>query len=136
MGKPKSEVLTIKIKLKVKFPRAAITRIRTLPTVFLKLFRTAVWRKIRDDCLWHYVCSMKVALTVFTEMCPASFFTEIKMLLWSKKFNGNCQRKYCSRKFVHHESKMKLDHWKKTRSLVTFLRLLKFWKLKKISITA
>ena len=28
-----------------------------------------------------YLCSRKVALTVFTEICSASFFTEIKMLL-------------------------------------------------------
>ena len=61
MEKPKSEVLTVKIKLKVKFPRAAITRLRTL-TVTLTV-------------------ALTVALTVFTEMCPASFFTEIKMLL-------------------------------------------------------
>ena len=33
-------------------------------------------------------CSRKVAVTVFTEMCSASFFMEIKMLLLSKKFSG------------------------------------------------
>ena len=48
------------------------------------MFRTAVWRKTRDSCLWHYVwktvnlCSEKVVLTVFTEMFSASFFLEIK----------------------------------------------------------
>ena len=34
MGKHKSEVLTVKIQLKVDFPQAVITNIRTLLPVF------------------------------------------------------------------------------------------------------
>ena len=33
MSKHKSEVLTVKTQLKVKFPQAVITKIRTLPPV-------------------------------------------------------------------------------------------------------
>ena len=88
------------MQLKVKFPQAAITNIKNLPPVFPKMFRTSVWRETRDGCLWHYVCktinvcSRKVALTIFTEMCSVSSFREIKMLSSSKKINGNWQRKY------------------------------------------
>ena len=83
-SKHKSEV---KIQLKIKFPQAVITNISTLPPVFPKMFWTAAWWKTRNRCFWQYVCktiylcSGKVALTVFTEMCSASFFMEIKMLL-------------------------------------------------------
>ena len=38
----KSEVLAVKIKLKVKFSQAVITKIKTLPPVFLKTFKKAV----------------------------------------------------------------------------------------------
>ena len=69
----KSEVLAVKIKLKVKFSQTVITKIKTLPPVFLKTFKMAVWQKTLDSCFWHYVCSMKVALTVFTEMRSTSF---------------------------------------------------------------
>ena len=68
MSKHKSEVLTVKIQLKVKFPQAVITNIKILPPVIPKMFRTAVWWKTRDGCFWHYVCktinlcSRKVAL--------------------------------------------------------------------------
>ena len=54
MSKHKSEVLTVKIQLKVKFPLAVIYKIRTVPPVFLKMFRTAVWRKTRESCFWNY----------------------------------------------------------------------------------
>ena len=97
-----------KIQVKAKFPQVVITNIRTLPPVFSKTFWTAAWRKTPDGCFWHYVCksiyscSRKVALTVFTEMCFTTFFKEIKMLLYSKKFSGNWQRKCCFRKFDHH----------------------------------
>ena len=50
MSKHKIEVLTVKIQLKVKFPQAVITKIRTLPPVFPKMFRTVVRRKTRDGC--------------------------------------------------------------------------------------
>ena len=42
MIKHKREVLIVKIQLKAKFPQAVITKIRTLPPVFPKMFRTAV----------------------------------------------------------------------------------------------
>ena len=42
MGKPKSKVLTVKIHLKAKFLQAVITKIRALPLVYPKMFRTAV----------------------------------------------------------------------------------------------
>ena len=42
MSKHKSEVLTVKIQLKVKFPKAAITKIRILPALIPKMFRTTV----------------------------------------------------------------------------------------------
>ena len=64
------------------------------------MFWTAAWRKTRDSCFWHYICktiylcSRKVVLTAFTEICTASFFMEIQMLLSSKKFSGNWQRKH------------------------------------------
>ena len=67
-SKHKSEVLSVKIQFKVKFPQVVITKIRTLPLVFRKSFRTTVWRKTRDSCFWHYVwktinlCGGKVAL--------------------------------------------------------------------------
>ena len=73
MSKDKSEILTVKTQLKVKFPHAVITKIKTLPPVIPKMFRTAVWRNTRDNCFWHYVCktinlcSRKLAVTVFTE---------------------------------------------------------------------
>ena len=54
MSKHKSEVLTVKIQLKVKFRLAVIYKIRTVPPVFLKMFRTAVWRKTRESCFWNY----------------------------------------------------------------------------------
>ena len=98
MSKYKSEVLTIKINLMIKFSQVAITKIRTLPPLFPKMFRTAVWWKTRDSCYWHYLRktinlgSRKVVLIVFTEMCSAYFFMEIKMLLQSKKFNVNWQK--------------------------------------------
>ena len=38
----KSEVLAVKIKLKVKFSQTVITKIKTLPPVFLKTFKMAV----------------------------------------------------------------------------------------------
>ena len=40
MSKHKSEVVRVKIQLKVKFPQAVITTIRTLPPVFPKMLRT------------------------------------------------------------------------------------------------
>ena len=45
MSKHKSEVFTVKIQLKVKFPHAVITNIWTLPPVFPKMFWAAVWGK-------------------------------------------------------------------------------------------
>ena len=42
MSKHKSEVLTVKIQWKVKFPQTVITKIRTLPPVIPRMFRTAV----------------------------------------------------------------------------------------------
>ena len=74
MSKHKSEVLTVQIKLKVKFPQEVITKIKTLPPVFPKSFRTALWLKTGDGCFWHDECktinlrNRKIALTVFTEM--------------------------------------------------------------------
>ena len=44
-----------KIQVKVKFPQAVITNVRTLPLVFPKMFWTAAWRKTPDGCFWHYV---------------------------------------------------------------------------------
>ena len=91
-----------KIQVKAKFPQAVITNIRTLALVFPKMFWTAAWWKTPDSCFWHYLCktiylrSRKVALTVFTEICPTPFFMEIKMLL-SKKFSRNWQGVYLSR---------------------------------------
>ena len=88
--------------------QSVITNIRTLPPVFPKMLWTAIWWKTRDGCFWHYkcktiyLCSRKIALTVFAAMGSISFFVEIKMLLQSKKFSGNWQKKHYSRKFVHH----------------------------------
>ena len=45
-----------KTEVKVKFPQAVITNIRTLPSVFPKMFWTAAWRKTPDGCFWHYLC--------------------------------------------------------------------------------
>ena len=42
MSKHKSEILTVKIQLKVKFPQAVITNIKIFPPVIPKMFRTAV----------------------------------------------------------------------------------------------
>ena len=42
MSKHKSEVLTVKSKLKVEFPQAAITEIGTFPPVIPKMFRIAM----------------------------------------------------------------------------------------------
>ena len=47
MSKHKSEVLTVKSKLKVEFPQAAITEIGTFPPVIPKMFRIAMWWKTR-----------------------------------------------------------------------------------------
>ena len=54
MSKHKSEVLTVKIQLYVKFPQAVITKIKILPIP--KMFRITVRRKTRDGCFRHYVC--------------------------------------------------------------------------------
>ena len=105
MGKLKSKVLTIKIQLKVNFPQAVITNIRTLPLVF----------------------------TVFTEICTASSFMEIKMLLKSKKFSRKWQRKHCFRKFcIIWELN---EAWPMKKDSGNLLRLLKLLKLKRIFIT-
>ena len=59
----------------------------TLPAVFPKMFWTSVWWKTRVGYFWHYVfktiywCSRKAALTVYTAMCSASFFMEIKNIV-------------------------------------------------------
>ena len=42
MSKNNSEFVAVKTQLKVKFPQAVITKIRTLPLVILKMFRIAV----------------------------------------------------------------------------------------------
>ena len=42
MSKHKSEVLTVKVQLKVKFPQAVITKTRALPQVILEMFQIAV----------------------------------------------------------------------------------------------
>ena len=42
MSKHKSEVLTVKIELNVKFSQAVITKIRTLSPVIPKMFGAAV----------------------------------------------------------------------------------------------
>ena len=42
MNEHKKEVLAVKIQLKVKFPQSVITNKMTLPSVFLKMFWTAV----------------------------------------------------------------------------------------------
>ena len=105
MGKHKSKFLTIKNQLKVNFPQPVITNIRTLPLV----------------------------LTVFTEICTASFFMEIKMLLKSKKFSRKWQRKHCFRKFcIIWELN---EPWPLKKDSGTLLRLLKLLKPKKIFIT-
>ena len=76
-----------KIQVKANFSQVVITNTRALPPVSAKMFWTAAWGKTLDGCFWHYVCktiylcSRKVALTVFTEMCSTPFFMEIKMLL-------------------------------------------------------
>ena len=48
----KSEVLAVKIKLKVKFSQAVITKIKTLPPVFLrhskKLYDRKLWTAASD----------------------------------------------------------------------------------------
>ena len=57
------------------YRKSTLTKIRTLPRSFQKMFRTAVWRKTQDCCFWHYVwktynlCSRKVALIAFTDSC-------------------------------------------------------------------
>ena len=72
------------MQVKVEFPQAVITNIRTLKPVFPKMFRTVAWRKTPDGCFWHYVCkaiyscSSKVALTVFTEMFCTPFSWRLK----------------------------------------------------------
>ena len=107
MSKHKSEVLRVKIQFTVKFPQEVITKIRTLPRVFPKMFRTAAWRKTRGGYFWHYVCktinlcSRKVVFAVFTEISSSSFF---KMLLKSKKFSRNRQ-KILFEEIVHHQIK-------------------------------
>ena len=92
MSRHKSQVLTVKIQLKVKFPQAVITKIRTLRPVFRKMFRTAVWRKTRDSCFWNHVCKTNnlCSMKVFTEMCFTSFFMEIKMLTEKILFKEIC----------------------------------------------
>ena len=81
MSKHKSKVLTVKIQLEVKLPQAVITKIRTLPLIFPKIFRAAVCQIIRSGYFWHYyvcktinLCSRKVAFIFFNEICSASFF--------------------------------------------------------------
>ena len=124
---------------------------RTLSLVFLKMFWTAVWRKTQDSCSWHYVCktiymcSRKVAVTAFTEMCSASFFMEIKcrqINIVKKKY---IQRRKCIVNEIQWELTKKIffleiwklnDVWPLKKNSVIFLRLLKFLKLKKNSITA
>ena len=94
MSKHKSELLTVKIQLKVNFPQAFITKIRTLPRVFPKMFRTAVWRKTWDSYFWHYVwkiinlCSRKVALIQYSLKCALHIssswlnVTVVKKIKW------------------------------------------------------
>ena len=93
--------MAVKIQLKVKFPQAVITKIRTLSLVFPKLFRTSVRRETRDGYFWHYVCKTinlcsKIslftvfALTVFSKMHSASSFMEIKMLAKKIFFQEIC----------------------------------------------
>ena len=48
MSKDRSEVLTVKIQLKVKFPQAVINKKRILPPATPKMFRTAAWWKTPD----------------------------------------------------------------------------------------
>ena len=80
--------------------------------------------KTQDNCFWSYISktivtsnlqSRKVALIYsiswnMFRLRAASFFMRIKMLLQSKNFPGNWQRKYCSRKFVHHMMKANVRH--------------------------
>ena len=85
-------------------------------------------------CKTIYLFSRKVAPTVITEMYSASFFMKIKMLLSSKKFSGNWQRKYCPRKSC---IIWKLnEEWPLKKDSISFLPLLKLFKFKKNSITA
>ena len=103
------------------------------------MFWTAVWWKTWDGCFWRYVCktiywcSRKVTLTVFTQMCSASFVMEIKM--YSQEIQWELAEKILFQEIcASYESLKKRDHWKKDP--VTFLPLLKLLKLKNNSITA
>ena len=77
MSKNNSEFVAVKTQLKVKFPQAVITKIRTLPLVILKMFRIAVWRKTQDGCFWHVCKTIN-----FCRRKVAAGTTLLKSALW------------------------------------------------------
>ena len=44
---------------KLFYRKCTFTIIRNLLASFQKMFRTAVWRKTQDGCLWHYMYTVK-----------------------------------------------------------------------------
>ena len=102
------------------------------------MFWTAVWWKTWDGCFWRYVCktiywcSRKVTLTVFTQMCSASFVMEIKM--YSQRDSVGTGRENIVPGNMRIIWKLK-EAWSLKKGLSHFLTL-KLLKLKNNSITA
>ena len=94
------------------------------------MFRTAVWRKTQNSWFWHYVsktiylCSRKVALTVFTEISSTSFFMEIKCSYNQRNLVGTEKMLFCEI-CASSESLMKPDHWKRLGYFLTALKSFK-----------
>ena len=136
MSKHKSEVLTAKIQLNIKFPEAVITNLRTFPPIFPKIFWTAVWRKTRSCCLSHicktiYLISRKVAVTV---MKCAPHLSSLDCYCSQRNSVGTGRENIVSEGLC---IIWKLNvAWPLEKDSVTFLWLLRLLKLKKNSITA
>ena len=137
MSKQKSEVLTLKTQLKVKFPQAVIINTRNLP-LFSKMFWTAAWRKNRDGCFWHYVCK-----TIY--LCNKNNSCSIYWNVLCVFLHG--ENAICSQRNSVGADRENIvpgnlciiwklnEAWPVKKHSVTFLRLLQLLMLKKNSIT-
>ena len=137
MSKHKSEALTVKIQLDVKFLQAVITNKSTLPPVFRKMFWTAAWWKTRDGYFWYYVCK-----TIYLWVAKMLLQHLLKCALHLSSWRLKCY--YSQRNSVRTERENIVPGnlcmiWKLNEAWqdsVTFLRLLKLLKPKMNSITA
>ena len=109
--------MAVKIQLKVKFPQAVITKIRTLSPVFPKLFRTSVRRETRTATSNIMYVKPLICVVRFHYLQYLLLQYLVKCTLHFPSWRLKCwQRKYFSRKFVHHESKC----WVSTKNVSIF----------------